>query len=123
MKIILTTVVLLWISYSSIGQSNTTEFEPSSVSINNTPQKNNHSYTNGLIDSQEIAPTYAKTTNTQPVNINQYRIKEWRKIKKKILNNKKRLLNNKERIYTSKILDTVYLNIPYHSKESYLSSW
>lgn len=54
-----------------------------------------------------------------------YSKKEWKKIKKQLKKNKKRFSNSNNSIHTSKIIDTIYLNIPIptHTRESRLSGW
>ncbi|GGX05946.1 hypothetical protein [Aquimarina muelleri] len=52
-----------------------------------------------------------------------YSKKEWKKIKKQLKKNKKRFSNIKNNIYSSKTIDTIYLNVPDHSTESRLSGW
>ncbi|WP_282080834.1 hypothetical protein [Aquimarina algiphila] len=54
-----------------------------------------------------------------------YSKKEWRKIKKQLSRNKKRVSNTKNSIYTSRTIDTIYLNIPVNNNnnESRLSGW
>ncbi|WP_152538557.1 hypothetical protein [Aquimarina macrocephali] len=41
-----------------------------------------------------------------------YSKKEWRKIKKQLKKNKKRVSNAKNSIYASKVMDTIYIDIP-----------
>ncbi len=52
-----------------------------------------------------------------------YSKKEWRKIKKQILKNKKKITNQKNSIHVSKVIDTIYLDIPSFNKVSRLSGW
>ena len=52
-----------------------------------------------------------------------YNKREWRKIKKQILKNKKKMANQKDGIHISKMVDTVYLYIPFFNKASRLSGW
>ncbi|AXT61017.1 hypothetical protein D1816_11890 [Aquimarina sp. AD10] len=50
--------------------------------------------------------------------------KEWRKIKKQLLKNKKRISKSKEAIHTTKIMDTVFIEIPIKNNlRSSLSGW
>ncbi|WP_159025465.1 hypothetical protein [Aquimarina sp. Aq78] len=55
-----------------------------------------------------------------------YSKKEWRKIKKQLKKNKKRVSNAKNSIYASKVMDTIYIDIPTYntgSSQSRLSGW
>jgi hypothetical protein len=56
-----------------------------------------------------------------------YSKKEWRKIKKQLKKNKKRVSNAKNSIiYASKVMDTIYIDIPAYntgSSQSRLSGW
>lgn len=52
-----------------------------------------------------------------------YSKREWRKIKKQLKKNRRRVSNTKNSIYASKVLDTIYLNVPKFSEESRLSGW
>ncbi len=115
MKIAMTTVVLLCITYSSIGQSNTTDFKSITIT-NNTLQKQNLSYTTNSIEANENVAQRSKNTN-------RYSEKEWKKIRKQIQRNKKRVSKYKSNVYASKKIDTIYLDIPSHNEKSRLSGW
>ncbi|WP_108808315.1 MULTISPECIES: hypothetical protein [Aquimarina] len=55
-----------------------------------------------------------------------YSKKEWRKIKKQLKKNKRRASNAKHSIYASKVMDTIYIDIPAYnigSGQSRLSGW
>ncbi len=113
MKIAMTTVLLLCISYSSIGQSNTTDFK--SIS-NNTLQKQASSYTTTSVEVNENIDQQSKNTTI-------YSEKKWKKIRKQIEKNKKRASKYKSDVYASKKIDTIYLDIPANSGKSRLSGW
>ncbi len=49
--------------------------------------------------------------------------REWRKIKKQLQKNKKRIIGEKNSIHTSKVMDTIYFNVPTQGGESRLSGW
>ncbi|WP_152538556.1 hypothetical protein [Aquimarina macrocephali] len=115
MKIAMTTVVLLCITYSSIGQSNTTDFKSITIT-NNTLQKQNLSYTTNSIEANENVAQRSKNTN-------RYSEKKWKKIRKQIQRNKKRVSKYKSNVYASKKIDTIYLDIPSHNGKSRLSGW
>ncbi|WP_152538293.1 hypothetical protein [Aquimarina megaterium] len=117
MKIAMTTVLLLCISYSSIGQSNTTDFKSITITTtNNTLQKQASSYT---INSAEANKNVAQ----QSKNTTIYSEKKWKKIRKQIEKNKKRASKYKSSVYASKKIDTIYLDIPSNSGKSRLSGW
>ncbi|PKV49610.1 hypothetical protein ATE84_1642 [Aquimarina sp. MAR_2010_214] len=116
MRIATTTVILICISYSSIGQSNTTDFKPITIT-NNTLQKQNLSHTNtNPIEANKNVAQRSKNTSI-------YSEKKWKKIRKQIQKNKKRLFKYKNSVYASKKIDTVYLDIPTYSGKSRLSGW
>jgi hypothetical protein len=55
-----------------------------------------------------------------------YSKKEWRKIKKQLKKNQRRVFNTKNSIHTSKVMDSMYINIPAYTtknKQSRLSGW
>lgn len=52
-----------------------------------------------------------------------YSKKEWKKIKKQLARNKKRLSQTDNAIHTSKIIDTIYMDIPKGTSASSLSGW
>ncbi|WP_132065762.1 MULTISPECIES: hypothetical protein [Aquimarina] len=113
MKIAMTTVLLLCISYSSIGQSNTTDFKPIT---NNTLQKQASSYTTNSVEANKNVAQQSKNTTI-------YSEKKWKKIRKQIEKNKKRASKYKSNVYASKKIDTIYLDIPSNSGKSRLSGW
>ncbi|MEW7290863.1 hypothetical protein [Aquimarina sp. 2304DJ70-9] len=91
------TIALLWISFSSIGQINT--------------------------DSQfSNTSTYEVLQNQKPKD-SIHKAKKWKKTKRQIRRNKKRFSSYKNVIKTSKLIDTIYINIPTNIKESRLSDW
>lgn len=116
MKITMTIVVLLCISYSSIGQSNTTDFKSIPIT-NNTLQKQSLAYT--TTNPVEVNENVAQ----QSKNTSRYSEKKWEKIKKQIQRNKRRVSKYKSSVYTSKKIDTIYLDIPPNSGKSRLSGW
>ncbi len=111
----MTTVLLLCISYSSIGQSNTTDFKPITIT-NNTLQKQASSYTTNSVEANENVAQQSKNTTI-------YSEKKWKKIRKQIEKNKKRASKYKSNVYASKKIDTIYLDIPSNSGKSRLSGW
>ncbi len=91
------TIALLWISFSSTGQINTnSQFSTTS--------------------------NYEVAQNKEPKD-SILRAKKWKKIKKQIQRNKKRFSSNKNVIKTTKLIDTVYINVPANIKESRISDW
>ncbi|EZH74523.1 hypothetical protein ATO12_12190 [Aquimarina atlantica] len=114
-KIAMTTVLLLCISYSSIGQSNTTDFKSITIT-NNTLQKHNLSYTANSVEANKNVAEQSKNTTI-------YSEKKWKKIRKQIEKNKKRASKYKSSVYASKKIDTIYLDIPNNSGKSRLSGW
>ncbi len=94
---ILITVIILSISFLSIGQSQNTQFFDTTK--NEKPSKK--------------APKDSLFTE-----------KDWKKIKKQIQKNKKRYTSYKSTITLSKVIDTIYIDIPSDKKEdSRLSDW
>ena len=50
--------------------------------------------------------------------------REWKKIKKEIQKNKKKILGEQNGIHTTKVMDTIFLDIPINPRrESQLSGW
>jgi len=92
------TVMLLSVSFLSIGQS----------TIN--------SQFSNTIDNEVLQDKEPKDSL--------FKEKEWKKIKKQIQKNKKRYDTYKSTMSLSKVIDTVYLNVPSNKKEdSRLSDW
>ncbi|MDH7445230.1 hypothetical protein [Aquimarina sp. 2201CG14-23] len=48
---------------------------------------------------------------------------EWRKIKREIQRNKKRITNNKEGVHSTRVLDTIYLEIKISKTASQITDW
>ena len=63
----------------------------------------------------------SKHNNDIDLNLTVYSDEEWAKIKSQIKNNKKRVIKTNE-VFISKVIDTVYIEIP-PDCEPQLSSW
>ncbi len=52
-----------------------------------------------------------------------YSDKEWKKIKRQIRRNRKRITNSNDGIHSSKVLDTIYLEIKISKTNSQITDW
>ncbi len=97
------TITLILISFLSIGQSYPNDDNAISVDNNEIQQKE-------------------KPTAKDQKNI-ALKEKKWKKTKKQILRNKKRFSSHKNTVHSSKIIDTIYIDIPASINNSRLSEW
>ncbi len=97
------TIALILISFLSIGQSYPNDDNTISTENNEILQKEKPT----AKDQKDIA----------------LKEKKWKKTKKRILRNKKRFSSNKNTVHSSKIIDTVYIDIPASIKNSRISEW
>lgn len=107
-------IALIWIGQSAFAQVKETE----------KTSEENKSSKNQIIESQK--DTVNNTNIEQKVahvtdNI-YYSEKEWKKIKRQIRRNKKRITSGNE-IHSSKVLDTIYLEIKISKTNSQITDW
>ncbi|GAA4277103.1 hypothetical protein [Aquimarina mytili] len=117
---LLMTFSLLWVCSASFSQ----EFKgylTSVKSIDDQIQEERY--------STDEVPTVDRLVFKSPIeNISRkdkqfFSKKEWRKIKNQLKKNKKRISKLQDGIHTSKIIDTVYMDLPKPTRESSLSGW
>jgi len=101
---ILTIITLIWVCQSTFGQVNQLE----QFSVNTTTISKNE---NSVSTKNSIAQTSPQNKTYQKKNDFFFSEKEWEKTKKEIQRNKKRITSSKNGIHTSKVLDTIYLEI------------
>ncbi len=106
MRIIATTV-LLWVSFLSSGQNDKTNYKSTSSAFNNISQQESTK----INESTDISTPNNKKDNADK-KISSKKEKEWKKIKRQIRRNRKRISKHKNSIYTSRIIDTIYVDIP-----------
>ncbi len=111
-------IVLLWISQVSLGQNNITD-NKSMHTISNEALKNDQ-YNIKVTDSSKGYLSQPKADTTTE-NTNSYTAKNWRKTKKQIRRNKRRFLSNQSEHLNSKIMDTIYLDVPSSFRKSHIS--
>ncbi len=117
---LLLTFSLLWVCSASFGQEFINDFT-SVRSIDDQIQDERYS-------TDEISMVDRLLLRTPIQNISRedkqfYSKKEWRKIKKQLQKNKKRFSELNSEIYTSKTIDTIYMDIPINRGESRISGW
>ncbi len=123
MKVKITmTITLLGISFLSIGQNDATDNKSISAIANNTIQEQYPSNISKLINPFE-ATVEENKADIASENVLLGNEKKWKKIKKQIQRSKRKIANQKYSMYTSKIMDTVYLDIPASRGQSRLSDW
>lgn len=114
----LTIMSMIWICQSAFGQVN--QIEQTSI---NSAISNNSNSTN-VSTKNDIAQTSTQNKLNQKKNDIFYSKKEWKKIQKEIQKNKKRIANSKDGIHTSKVLDTIYLEIKIpESSSAQITDW
>ncbi|WP_109438858.1 MULTISPECIES: hypothetical protein [Aquimarina] len=108
---IITTTVLLCISFLLTGQQ--TSYQP----IKSNSQQ--ESITKVNRPSEISTPNDKNNDEDKKISLNRER--EWKKIKRQIKRNKKRASHNKNSVYTSRIIDTIYIDIPSNNRKTRLS--
>ncbi|MFD2564224.1 hypothetical protein [Aquimarina rubra] len=110
---ILMMIALIWIGQSTFGQTTETK--------NNSTDKNSQ---NKTAQAKGTLITNISEQGQSPKNNDiYYSEQEWKKIKQEIRKNRKRITNSKDGIHTSKILDTIYLEIKIPTTNSQITDW
>ncbi|WP_103072466.1 hypothetical protein [Aquimarina sediminis] len=107
------TFILLLASHILIGQNSASNY--SFISNDSLPEQ--HHVTHDITSSRE------GFKNERKYSSNSLNDKKWDKIKKQILKNKRKALNHKEGISSSRIMDTIFIQIPANRRESRLSGY
>ncbi len=116
------TVTLFWVCSISFGQ----DFKNDLTSIKTIDDKIQEERFSD--DGNEIVVADRLLLKTSIKNVSRkdkqfYSKKEWKKIKKQLLKNKKRISELENGIHTSKVIDTIYFDIPSYDKQSRISGW
>ncbi len=113
------TSVLLLISYFSIGQNNTTDYQFIEATATNTTIELSYSDLNKSIAPLPKTFTSKKNIKSKPFKKNStYSESEWEKIKRQIRKNKSKVYSD---VYFAKKTDTIYIDIPVNCSNSRIS--
>ncbi|WP_299214827.1 hypothetical protein [uncultured Aquimarina sp.] len=104
-------IALIWIGQSTFGQVSET--------------KNSNSEN---LKEENIKDTLIKPVSEQDISYNNtneafYSEREWKKVKRQIRRSKKRITSNKDGIHSSKVIDTIYLEIKIPKTNSQITDW
>lgn len=87
-------------------------------------QLRNGSFGNQNVTKSLVLKVKEDKTNDSASNKNNADDQEWLEIKKEIERNKRKISANKNYIHTTKVIDTIFVNVSTFEKESsQLSSW
>jgi len=104
-------IALIWIGQSVFGQ------------VNETKNSNSKNLKEKGTKDTLIEPLSDKDISYNNNNEKFYSEREWKKVKRQIRRNKKRITSNKDGIHSSKIIDTIYLEITIPKTNSQITEW
>ncbi|MDY8136534.1 hypothetical protein [Aquimarina sp. 2201CG5-10] len=122
LKIVLVTFVLFLSFQVSFSQDYKSSTESVKI-LDSRIDQGSYNADKKAITDKLVLKVSGNQSNSKTKNDKFYSEKEWKKIQKQIKRNKKKVANRRDNIHSSKVIDTIYLDVPALSGESQLSGW